>query len=67
MGITFNPLMPTTLDSEVNTEEFFVDTYGVRMTVRETITLQHRLLLNREVPGVLNVVLPAGLSGYLKE
>ena len=63
IGITLNPLAPTTLDLEVNTEEFFVDNYGVRVTVRETVTSQRRLLLNMEVRGVLNVVLPAGLSG----
>ncbi|MFC1935983.1 hypothetical protein ACFLX9_04460, partial [Chloroflexota bacterium] len=63
MGITFSPLTPTTLDLEVNTEEFFVENYGVRVTVRETVTPQRRMLLNREVRGVLNVVLPAGLSG----
>ncbi|MFC1935554.1 hypothetical protein ACFLX9_02155, partial [Chloroflexota bacterium] len=63
MVITFNPLAPTTLGLEVNTEEFFVDSYGVRVTVRETITPQRRVLLNREIRGVLNVVLPVGLSG----
>ena len=59
MRITFKALTLNTLDLdlEVSTEEFFVDNCAVRVTVRETVTRQRRLLLNREVTGVYGAYL----------